>query len=147
MGALGGARAGEDAVIAGIGMDLVHVPGFRQQLAQPGTSFAAGTFTPAERAEARGRPGGDEALHLAARFAAKEAFVKAWSVANRSRAPALTHLDLREIEVACDRWGRPALQLHGRVLEAVEAAGIGIAHVSLTHDGPTAAAVVVLERA
>ena len=91
------------------------------------------------------------AQRLAARFAAKEAFVKAWSGARAGRDPALDTVDLREIEVVDDGHGRPALRLHGTVAAALEqlASELGVAaplrtHVSLSHDPPTAAAVVVL---
>ena len=56
---------------------------------------------------------------LAARFAAKEAFLKAWSGARAGRAPALESVDLREIEVVDDGHGRPALALHGAVAAAL----------------------------
>lgn len=90
------------------------------------------------------------AQHLAGRFAAKEALVKAWSVARRGRPPALAQVDLRDIEVVDDGYGRPALRLHGAVRDAVGDLSSGapvIAHLSISHDGPTAAAVVILEAA
>ncbi len=130
-------------MIAGLGIDLVDVALFRQQLADPASTFVSGTFTDAERAEVGRR--GDPALRLAARFAAKEAFIKAWSSANRGQAPALARVDMREIEVRCDEWGRPAIRLHGAVRDALAVRGRWRSQVSLTHDGGAAAAVVVLE--
>jgi len=133
-------------MIAGIGTDIVDVDAFRQQVADPASVFASGTFTTAERQAAASRPGTDEVPHLAARFAAKEAFVKAWSSGNYGCQPTLSHVDMREIEVASDRHGRPALRLHGDVADALQASGPYRIHVSLSHDGPTAAAFVVVEQ-
>ena len=129
-------------MIAGLGLDLVDVAAFRVQLADPASAFVAGTFTAAEQAGAPTGPG-DAVLHLAARFAAKEAFVKAWSAARRGHPPAVATLDLREIEVVRDPWGRPGLQVHGQV-RAAFGAGLRL-HLSLSHDGPCAGAVVIVE--
>ncbi len=133
-------------MILGVGIDVVHLGGFREQLGEPGTNFAEGTFTAGELRTAKSRPGDDMAPHLAVRYAAKEAFVKAWSSARRGLAPTFGGLDLREIEIVNDAWKRPAIRLHGRVAGAAESLGVGNAHVSLSHDEPFAAATVILER-
>lgn len=135
--------------VLAVGLDLVHLPTFAEQLADPASGFAEATFTPAELALTSSADPRRTAS-LGARFAAKEALVKAWSSARRGRPPALASVDLREVEVEVDGWGRPALRLHGAVAAAVaELAGPGAElswSLSLSHDGPTAAAVVVLER-
>ncbi|MGK2348197.1 holo-ACP synthase AcpS [Actinomyces sp. W5033] len=147
------------ACVLGVGTDLVHVPALAHQLTIPGTVFAERAFTARELREARRRAdaaGSLQAEHLAARWAAKEALVKAWSqaantVAGRAVPPALVpeSLDWREIEVVTDRWGRPGLRLTGQVAAGVERAlGAGASEpgcwpVSLTHDGDWAAAVVL----
>lgn len=147
------------AQVLGVGVDLVHVPTLAAQLCQPGTVLAERAFTPRERRAARRRSvetGSQEAEHLAARWAAKEAFVKAWSqavntLAGTGVAPALApqELDWREIEVVSDHWHRPGLRLEGRVAQAVGAGlGPGAAAsarwlVSLTHDGGWAGAAVL----
>lgn len=127
----------------GLGMDIVALAPFRAQLADVASSFVAGTFTPGERRDARTRPSGDPAMHLAARFAAKEALIKAWSSMHFGRAPRIdpARVDLREVEVVCDAWGRPAIRLHGEL--GRQMAGLEV-QVSLTHDGDYAAAVVTL---
>jgi holo-[acyl-carrier protein] synthase len=102
-------------------------------------------FTAGERRDSRGRASSDPALHLAARYAAKEAFVKAWSSARWGTPPALSEVALREVEVVTDRWGRPTIRLHGAVAQAVADLGPLGVHLSLSHDGPFAAAVVVIE--
>lgn len=149
----------DGARVLGVGMDLVHVPAFAHQLTIPGTVFAERAFTARELREVRRRAdesGSLQAEHLAARWAAKEALVKAWSQAANTLAgsavpPALApdSLDWREIEVVSDRWGRPGLRLTGRVATAVGLSlGAGQADevcwpVSLSHDGDWAAAVVL----
>jgi len=133
--------------VRGLGVDLVDVVAFTRQLEEPESSFVDGTFTASEQQDARDSPG-DTALALAARFAAKEAFVKAWSVSRIGRAPQLAGpVDLRQIEVVHDPFGRPSLALGGAVASAVrEALGPDtIVHLSLSHDGPGAVAVVLLE--
>jgi holo-[acyl-carrier protein] synthase len=131
-------------VILAIGHDVVDVPGFRAQLAEPGSTFADRVFTARERATAKSRPS-DAAVHLAARWAAKEALVKAWSSARHGLPPVHPHADWAEIELVSDRWRRPKLVLHGEVKEHVETLGVRRVHVSLSHDGDIASAVVMLE--
>lgn len=129
-------------MIVGVGIDMVEVGGFRDQLADPASTFAAGSFTAGELADARSRPGQEPARHLAARWAAKEAWIKAWSGSRYGEPPVLGGIDMREIEVETDGWRRPRIVLHGKVRAA---AGELTAQVSLSHDGGYAAAVVVLQ--
>ena len=60
---------------------------------------------------------------------------------------ALDSADLSEVEVVNDTYGRPSLRVSGQLAVLVQGqlGSDWIAHVSLTHDGPSAAAVVVLE--
>ncbi|SDM61621.1 holo-ACP synthase AcpS [Actinomyces ruminicola] len=149
----------QNGEILGVGVDLVHIPGLAHQLTIPGTVFAERAFTARELRDAARRAdatGSLRAEHLAGRWAAKEAFIKAWSAAANTRAghavaPQLPPeaVDWREIELVGDRWGRPSLRLTGTVAEAVAAAlGEGgnaskCWPVSLTHDGDWAAAIVL----
>ncbi|GAB09542.1 holo-[acyl-carrier-protein] synthase [Gordonia araii NBRC 100433] len=126
--------------VVGVGLDLVSIPEFAEQLAQPGTRFTD-AFTAGERRDARAGTGGPE-RHLAARWAAKEAVIKAWSVSRFARRPALPMIVHSDIEVVTDNWGRPAIRLSGAIAEFLAEARV---HVSLTHDGDTAAAVAILE--
>jgi len=132
-------------MIAGVGIDIVDLASFEGQLADRASGFVEGTFTSRERDLARLRPT-EPARHLAARFAAKEAFVKAFDGARFGLTPIMERVDLREVEVVSDAFGRPGLRLHGRVADAFDAAGFTRPHLSLTHDGGYAAAVVTLER-
>lgn len=127
--------------VVGVGVDLVHVPSFGEQLAQPGSRFEL-AFTPGERGDARDRPS-DPVRHFAARWAAKEAVIKAWSASLYGQPPVMTENVHHLIEVVCDAWGRPRIDLHGEV--AAHLAGYAI-EVSLSHDGDYATAYVVLSR-
>ncbi|WP_165872915.1 holo-ACP synthase [Nocardioides jejuensis] len=127
--------------VQGVGVDLVHVPSFAEQLAQPGSRFAD-VFTPGERRDVAAR--GGHARHFAARWAAREALVKAWSQLVYGEPPLLGDEALRQIEVACDAWGRPRLLLGGDVAAYL---GECRADLSLSHDGEYAVAYVVLSAA
>ena len=126
--------------IVGLGIDLVSIPDFAEQVDQPGTVFAE-TFTPGERRDAADKSS-SAARHLAARWAAKEAVIKAWSGSRFAQRPVLPEGIHRDIEVVTDMWGRPRVRLSGAIAEHLADVTI---HVSLTHDGDTAAAVAVLE--
>ncbi|MCK9249742.1 MAG: holo-ACP synthase [Solirubrobacteraceae bacterium] len=146
--------------VVGIGIDVVDVPSFAAQLADHASGFVAGTFTAGEIRAAADHGGAGDATadsrprehaarrdaRLAARFAAKEAFVKAWSASRRGRPPALGAVDLRWIEVVDDGFGRPGLRLHGPVADALRDLGDPAVHLTMSHDGPVATAMVVLDR-
>ena len=132
-------------MILGVGIDIVDLAGFREQLADPASSFEANTFTARERSEAKARPSNDPARHLAARWAAKEAFIKAWSTARWGRPPAIGSIRPLDIEVIHDAHGRPRLQLHGDTARATQMLSPSRTHLSLSHDGGYASAVVILE--
>lgn len=127
-----------------IGVDIVHVPGFREQLERPGSRFED-VFTALELRVARQRP--DRGLHLAGRWAAKEAFIKAWSQAIYGRPPVLSPdlVDFREIEVQPDRWGRVAVVTRGDVDKAVATSlGPVATSLSISHDGDYAIATCLV---
>ena len=126
--------------IGGIGVDIVDIPEFSAQLDEPGTRFAT-SFTPAELSDSHHRRS-LPARHLAVRWAAKEAVIKAWSGAMFGDPPVLGELIHRDIEVITDAWGRPRIRLHGDIANHLDQTKL---HVSLSHDGDYAIAYVVLE--
>jgi holo-[acyl-carrier protein] synthase len=113
----------------GIGIDLLEIERLERALERR-PRLAERVFTAAELefAAARKRPG----RHLAARFAAKEAALKALGLGG---------LRLGEVEVVGGGGEAPRLALHGSVAEAAERAGIEL-DVSLTHSRDLAAAAV-----
>ncbi len=115
-------------MIVGVGVDVVEVRRLARALERtPG--LALRLFTDRER----DRP----VESLAARFAAKEAVAKALGAPGGLR--------WREAEVVSGERGRPRLAVHGAVAEEAEAQGIRTWHLSLSHDGGVATAVVVAE--
>jgi len=132
---------------AAVGVDVVGITAFAEQLEEPGTRFSR-AFTSGERRAARagdGSPEFGEAQSLAARWAAKEAVVKAWSSTCFGHPDVIdpAFVDLHEIEVRTDAWGRPAIRLHGAIAHAMTGYDV---LVSLSHDpaADVAVAFVVL---
>ncbi len=122
------------ARVVGLGLDLVHVPRIEESLRSFGERFEDRMFTAAEAQYARSAPA-SRAERLAARFAAKEAAIKALSLSEAG-------VDWRDIEVVRQDDGRCELALHGRAREAADALRVTRALVCLSHDGEYAAAVV-----
>ena len=122
---------------------MVGISAFAEQLDEPGTRFAR-AFTSGERRAARAGSG-SEAESLAARWAAKEAVIKAWSSTRFGQPDVIDpeDVDLSEIEIRTDAWGRPAIRLHGAIAESMAAYDV---LVSLSHDpaADVATAFVVL---
>ncbi len=115
-------------MIVGVGIDVVDVARFEAAIARTPTLLTR-LFTDGERE----RP----VESLAARFAAKEAVAKALGAPGGLR--------WRDAEVVTGDRGRPHLRLHGAVAEEAEAQGITTWHLSLSHDGGVATAVVIAE--
>ena len=109
-------------------MDVVDVPRFGRQLERtPG--LRARLFVPAER---------DLNLRsLAARFAAKEAVAKALG------APA--GMNWQDCQVRLDEAGAPYIHVTGTVAATAESRGVRSWHLSLSHDGNVATAMVIAE--
>ncbi len=124
--------------VLGIGIDVVDIPHFRRSLDRFGDRFVQRLFTPAEAAYAARSPR-RRAERLAARFAAKEAVGKALGCGMTEG------VRWTEIEVAHDARGCPLLRLHGVTAETATARGVRRSHLSLSHDGDVATAMVVLE--
>lgn len=131
-----------------VGTDLVCISEFARQLELPGTRFE-GVFSPTELRVAATKPSPQRrAEHLAGRWAAKEAFIKAWSQALYGRPPVLAEDEVRwaEIEVQPDAWGRVAISLKGAIRERAAASlGQFFTSLSISHDGDYATATVLLQ--
>ncbi|WP_190972669.1 holo-ACP synthase [Bifidobacterium tissieri] len=149
--------------ILGLGHDVVDVKSFAEQLNAPGEG-ARRLFSARELRQAvmRGRAKNDgEAVHLAARWAGKEAVLKAWCEALGDRPAPYTLDDFpwTSIEILDDSHGRPQVAVPDAVRAVLESSvlsldGVGggpgrrhdlIWHISLSHDGPIASAVAILE--
>lgn len=113
------------------GIDIVEVPRIVAALDRWGDRFLERIYTPAERQRYATRP-----MSLAARFAAKEAVMKALGTGIRG-------VSWKDIEVLPDRRGKPTLTLCGRGEARANALGIEVWEISLTHSRNTAIASVV----
>lgn len=120
-------------MVISIGIDVCEIERVANLLTKrPG--IASRLFT---RRESMTAEGVRTASSLAARFAAKEALIKALG--------GPIGLSWLEIEVITDGTGRPSFELSGAVAEAAAGLGITRAHLSLSHDGGHAVAMVVCE--
>ncbi len=124
-------------MIHGIGMDLVEVDRIEDSIRRFGDRFLGRILRLEEiqYCQAQGRP----ALHVAARFAAKEAASKAFGTGIGAE---LGWLDL---EVVRHPTGRPALVLHDSGSALARRLGVVSVHLTLTHTVTTAGATVLLE--
>lgn len=122
-------------MIVGIGVDAVDVARMRQILDR--TPTFRERFTPIEQADAEQRR--DPAERYAARFAAKEAVMKALGVG-------LGAFGFHDVETVLAESGAPSLRLSGQAERLASAAGVDTWHVTLTHTASTAIAMVVAER-
>ena len=124
-------------MILGIGIDTVEIGRFQRFLDEDNQALLDRLFAPAEQEYCHPRK--QAASCLAARFAAKEAFVKAMGTGLRDG------ICWTEIEVCNDQLGKPLLKLSGRALQLFSEQGASAAHLSLSHDGGHAVAQVILE--
>jgi holo-[acyl-carrier protein] synthase len=129
--------AGLNQLIYGIGTDIIEVSriqkvmerdiGFREKI------FSEGEIAYCEKMK-------NKFQHYAARFSAKEAFMKALGTGWRDG------IRFIEIEVVHDPLGKPLVRLSGKALEMAKNAGMGEIHISLSHVKEIASAVVVVEK-
>ncbi len=124
-------------MIYGIGADIVAIERFQRFLDTGNTGVIERIFTVAERATCAARK--DAASCLAGRFAAKEAFLKALGTGLRSG------ISWHDMEVVSDALGKPELMLSGKAADLFHANGLSCVLLSLSHDGGSAIAMVVLE--
>ena len=114
-----------------VGVDVIEIERVAATLARFGDRFLERVFTEGETAYCRGR-----APQLAARFAAKEAVMKALGTGTRG-------VGWREVEVTRKRTGEPGIALHGRAAERAARLGIDRIAVSLSHSRHYAVASVI----
>ncbi len=120
--------------IIGHGVDLVEVARIAAVLSRHPKRFLDRVFCPAERERGLGTP--RHAEHLAARFAAKEAVLKALSTGT-------VGVGWQDIEVVTLASGAPSIVLHGRGADYAAALGITAWHISLSHTASMAIASVI----
>jgi holo-[acyl-carrier protein] synthase len=77
--------------VIGLGVDMVQISQTREQLEDPASVFSERTFTAGELRYAKEHSSGNPVQHLAARFTAKEALIKAWSSMRIGRPPIIAN--------------------------------------------------------
>jgi holo-[acyl-carrier protein] synthase len=112
-------------MIIGVGIDVVDVERLKQSLVRT-PDLKSKLFTEAERVKS--------IQSLAARFAAKEALVKALNAENGI----LWH----EAEVVNLEGGKPVFLFHGAIADLIDGANV---HLSISHDAGIATAIVIVE--
>ena len=118
----------------GCGIDVVELPRFKQAMKRGGRRFLERVFTLREQAYAKSHKR-TMLLHLAGRFAAKEAVIKAVSQIDPART-----LAMNQIEIKNDRWGRPHIILHDSHSKKLKV------HISLSHVNSVAVASAIAIR-
>ena len=117
-------------MIIGTGIDLVDIPRFERTLERT-PRLLERLFAPSERTL--------RLASLAARYAAKEALIKALGGSDG--------VHWTEIEIASEPSGRPIFVLSGSTAAVVAERGITSLHLSMSHDAGLATAFVVAEGA
>ena len=126
-------------MIVGIGTDLAEVARIRRSIARWGDRFLNRIYTQRERAYSSSKA--NPAERFAARFAAKEAGMKAigtgWNLG----------VTWQDFEVVNEISGRPTLRLTGVAQQVAQHLGVQRVSISLTHTVEMAFAIVILETA
>jgi holo-[acyl-carrier protein] synthase len=126
-------------VIVGLGLDIAEIDRIEAAIARHGQPFLDRLFTPAEISYCESHR--NKAERYAARFAAKEATMKAlgtgWSRGVR----------WRDIEVAREPSGKPRIRLEGAARQIADRLGVKNISLSITHSGNLAVAQVIFESA
>jgi holo-[acyl-carrier protein] synthase len=121
--------------VIGVGVDVVDIDRFRTSLART-PSMRTRLFVAAELDYVAAKV--DDAPSLAARFAAREATMKALGLG-------LGAFGFHEVWIDRTAGGVPVLRVEGKAAEIAAKRGVRTWHVSLSHDGPVAIAMVVAE--
>lgn len=122
-------------MIDSVGVDIADVKRIRNAIERWGDRFVTRTYSGREAEYCRRHR--DSALRFAARFAAKEAFIKCMGSARG--------ISWSEIELLNDREGKPRFHLSGSVRKKLDNKRIRTVHVSISHTAEYAVAYVVFE--
>ncbi len=124
-------------MIIGVGIDNVQTERIKEILLKWADRVENRVFDEKELEYSKSK--GESHLHLAARFAAKEALFKALG---KGLSEGMTWTD---VTVRNDEAGKPHIQLKEKAKEIADQMGVATIHVSLTHTDDCAMAVVILE--
>ncbi len=124
-------------MIVSIGIDIVEVYRIRETLERT-PRFIERVYTESERAYCESK-GAAAAQSFAARFAAKEAFLKALKTGWRGK------ITWRDMEISNDSQGVPTLEIKGEARKLLENLGANKIHLSISHTTDHAVAQIILE--
>jgi holo-[acyl-carrier protein] synthase len=124
-------------MIDGLGIDNVDIPRMEKIISKDNL-FRDRVFTLAEIEYCTKQA--SPAKSFAARFAAKEAFVKALGIGF------IGNLEFAQVEVRLDTLGKPSINLLGEAALIAKEKQLTNIHISLTHSDTIASAVVILEK-
>jgi len=124
-------------MIHGVGTDIIEVDRIRKFIAK-GDAFKERVWTPKEIKYCDSHR--DPAPFYAARFSAKEAFVKAMGTGF------IKGIGFNEIEIYHDELNKPLIRLSGKAKECADSLGITEIHLSISHVKDWANAIAVLEK-
>ncbi len=124
-------------MILGMGVDIVEIHRLKAAVKKWGDSFLTKIFTPREIKYSTAKRSSFQ--HFAARFAAKEAVVKAFGEPNKHP------IRWTEIEVLNDSEGKPVIEFHNDALKLMKKKRVGDVLVSMSHSEKYAIANVILE--
>ena len=116
-----------------IGIDIIEITRIKEAIARWGEAFLRRVYTEPELKLYQKQP-----ASLAARFAAKEAVIKALGITDKG-------IVWREIEILSDANGKPLVHLHGKVQNQAESLGLANLAISLSHSKEYAIAIATGE--
>ena len=122
-------------MIIGVGCDIIEIARISRAIERE--AFVRRVFAPEEIAYCQSR-GKQAAASFAARFAAKEAVLKAFGTGLRGG-------ELTEIVITNDALGKPVVELYGYHKNLAEQLGVARINISLSHGREAAIAYVVME--
>ncbi len=125
-------------MVIGVGIDLVEIDRIGASIERWGEKFLRKIFSAGEIDYCSRRP--YPARHFAARFAAKEAFLKGMGIG------LFSGIALRDVEVHVLDSGKPELVLRGEAGELAAKNGVSSLNLSLSHSNRYATALVILEK-
>ena len=123
--------------IIGVGIDIIEVTRLNKAIERYGSKFLTRVFTDDEIEYCKIKKHCNE--HYAARFAAKEAFVKALGTGIAKG------IRWKDIEIGNNKAGKPEIFLDGIAKEIADKSGVKKTHISMTHNKGSAIAFVILE--
>lgn len=121
-----------------VGIDLVPIDAVEESIRIHSARYLGRVYTSRELRDCRTPDGAPDPRKLAERFAAKEAALKVLRVDDEA-------VPWQSIDVRNDRFGSPSIELTGAAERLARQNGVTRLELSITHEGPLAAAIVIAQ--